>query len=197
MAENQEGRSGEDLTEEASPQRLEDARKKGSVAQSRELSSVTVLMAVSVATFILAPKKAELLTEFMRETFTMNITSRVDFGTSHGPGIYLIKALKVLAAVGLPVCLIGFLSGVVSSFAQIGVIFSWDPLTPDFNRINPLQGFQRLISFKQIMESVRLLLKTVIVLAVSYTLLKPEILSSISNFGLGPDSNEESLLHEW
>ena len=140
MAENQEGRSGEDLTEEASPQRLEDARKKGSVAQSREISSLAVLMAVSVATFTLAPKMSETLTEFMRETFGTNITSRMDFGIAPGPGIYLVKALKVLTAVGLPVCVIGFVFGVLSSLAQIGVIFSWDPLMPDFNRINPLEG---------------------------------------------------------
>ena len=49
MAENQEGRSNEDLTEEASPYRLEEYRRKGMVAQSREVTALLALLATGAA----------------------------------------------------------------------------------------------------------------------------------------------------
>ena len=46
------------------------------------------------------------------------------------------RAMKLLAAIGLPVCLAGFFLGIFGSFAQIGSIFSTEPLTPDPRKVS-------------------------------------------------------------
>ncbi len=178
MAEGGEDRSREDLTEEVSPYRLEEYRRKGMVAQSREVSGLVALLATGATMYALSPSMGKQLAEFMREVFRTDLSARVDLSGNHVLHGYLVKALGILAFIGLPVGLAGFVMGGFSSFAQIGSIFSTDPLTPDLNKINPLEGWKRILSKKQAVEAVRILVKLVAVLAVCYGLFKTQILQS-------------------
>ncbi len=178
MAESQEDRSRDDLTEEASSYRIEEFRSKGMVAQSRELVSLAVVVSACVAAYLLSPRFAISMSDFMREVFRTDLSSRVDLGAPHIMRGYLNRALTLMMMMGLPICGAGFVFGVIASFAQIGPIFSFDPIQPDFEKINPIQGFQRLFSKKQGIEAVRLIIKMAIVLSVSYSLVKAEVLVS-------------------
>jgi flagellar biosynthesis protein FlhB len=59
MAEDNEDRSTEDLSEEASPYRLEEFRRKGQVSQSKELVALGVAIACGLTMFSLAPSMAK------------------------------------------------------------------------------------------------------------------------------------------
>ena len=195
MAEQQEDRSREDLTEEASPYRIEEFRRKGQVAQSKELSGLVALLAAGVATYSLSPQMGGQLAEFMREVFRADLSAKVDLGQGHIVGDYFMKALRVLGASALPICLIGFFLGVVGSFAQIGSIFSLDPLTPDWSRLSPLKGLQRIISLRQLMDSFRLIFKMVVTLTIAYALIKTEVLISPSHLNQTPmDTDRKSVV---
>jgi flagellar biosynthetic protein FlhB len=186
MAENQEDRSREDLTEEASPQRLEEFRQKGQVAQSREVTGLVALLAAGAAAYAMSPRMGAELAEFMREVFRTDLSARMDLGGTHVLRTLFERALYLMAGIGLPVCVAGFVFGVISSFTQVGSIFSWDPVTPDFNKINPLAGLQRLISLRQGVESLRMVFKMVVICAVAYALVKTEVLRSPSYVGVEP-----------
>jgi flagellar biosynthetic protein FlhB len=84
--------------------------------------------------------------------------------------------------VGFPVCIAGFLAGVSASFGQTGSIFSLEPLNPDLNRLDPIQGLQRLFSPRQLLEGLRVILKATVVIAVAYSLVKTEVLVAPSHF---------------
>ncbi len=183
MAENQEDRSQEDLTEEASPYRLEEYRRKGIVAQSRELSGLAALLATGIATYSLFVKFAVEISEFTREVFRTDLSSKLDLGsakTAHG---YFVKAIEIMFSIGGPICGIGFIAGILGSYVQIGSIFSFEPLTPDLDKLNPIQGLQKMISMKQFYDGLRLMFKMIVVLAVSFYLLKSEILAAPTHFG--------------
>ncbi len=180
MAENQEDRSREDLTEEASPHRIEEYRDKGSVAQSREVAGLAVLIAACVTAYTMSPHFGEQLGDFMKEVFRTDLSSRVDLGAPNIVRSYLMKAVGLMISVGFPICGAGFVLGVLASFVQTGPIFSIDPIMPDFGKINPISGFQRLFSMKQVVEGLRLIGKMSIVLVVSYMLIKAEVISSPS-----------------
>ncbi len=186
MAENQEDRSREDLTEEASPHRIEEYRRKGMVAQSRDVSSIAVLLATGVAIYALSPQFGNQVIEFMREVFRTDLSARVDLGAPHIAKNYLLKSLWIIASMGLPICCAGFVFGVLSSFVQIGVIFSTEPLTPDLEKINPLQGLQKLLSTKLLIDGLRIIIKMIIVLSIGYYLVKSEILISPVHMGGEP-----------
>jgi flagellar biosynthetic protein FlhB len=175
---DQGDRSSEDLTDEVSSYRLEEFREKGQVSQSRELTGLVVLLATGMTALSLGGDFAEKMVLYMREAFHADLSARMNFGSNDTTSAALMKALKLVATVGLPVSVVGFLVGIVSSFAQIGAIFSTDPITPDFSKIDPLKGIQRLLSMKQVIEGARLLLKAVVVLFVVYSLVKTEILGS-------------------
>jgi flagellar biosynthetic protein FlhB len=188
VAENEE-RSGEDLTEEASQHRLEEYRRKGQVAQSKELTSLLALLAAAVTTYMMAPKMGMQMAEFMREVFKSDFSSKVDLSSGDAARSVLMKALHIIAGIGLPICLAGFVFGIIGSIAQIRNIFSFDPLTPDLNKINPLQGLQRLISKRSALDGLRLIIKTVVAVFVAYSLVKSEVLSSPAQL-----ANEPSML---
>lgn len=183
MADGQEDRSREDLTEDASPARIEEYRRKGQVAQSREVSALFAFLATAVTTYLMAPRLGMQLGEFMREVFRTDLSSRVDLGGTHILANYLIRSVKIAAAVGLPIGFLGFFFGAVGSFIQIGSIFSMDPLTPDLGKINPLTGWKRVVSMKQGIDGLKMIFKMSILIAVAYGLVKAEVMASPAQLG--------------
>ncbi|MBI2712384.1 MAG: flagellar biosynthesis protein FlhB [Bdellovibrio sp.] len=182
MAENEE-RSREDLTEEASPFRVEEYRRKGMVAQSREVSSMVALFAAVVAGYLYAPSFAAQAKDFMESIFRMDFSSKFDLSSGSVMRQVLIKSLLVMASLGLPICIAGFIMGVIGSLAQVGAIFTLEPLQPDFQKINPLAGFKRLVSMKQLYETVRTLVKVVFFLAAAFFLIRSEVIRAPAHAG--------------
>lgn len=148
------------------------------VAQSKELSNLIALGAAFVALYFYAPSILNQLVEYMREVFKMDFSSRQDLSDVSMVGRMLYRGLGVLAAVCIPVGLAAMFFGVITSFSQIGSIFSFDPLQPDFSKIDPLKGAQRLFSLRQLWETLRLILKISATGAVAYAIVKAELFSS-------------------
>lgn len=186
MAENQQDRSRDDLTEEASPFRLEEMRRKGQVAQSREVTGLLALFAAGVTAYALTPKMGAELAEFMQETFRTDLSSRLDLAGTHVMAGVFFKAMRIMTLVGLPVCIAGFVFGVLGSVGQVGAIFSGDPLTPDLEKINPLSGLRRMFSQRHAIEGQRLIFKMTVVVSVAYALVKAEVLSAPAQMGAEP-----------
>ncbi len=186
MEENKEDRSREDLTEEASPYRIEEFRRKGIVAQSRELSGLVGLFAVVIMIYMMAPQIIADLAEFMREMFRIDQVAKQDFVQTQAFKNYLSKTLSVILALGFPVCIVGFVVGAITSFSQIGSIFSFDPIQPDISKLNPIQGLKKMLSLKQLMDALRLIVKMLAVILISYFLIKSQIFSSIGFIGMDP-----------
>lgn len=175
MAENNEDRNLEDLSEQASPYRLEEQRKKGQVAQSKELVALGVAMASGLALFSLAPGMAEEIIKLMKEAFTQDLLIKPGEKMEAIAGARLLQALKVIAGIGLPITLIGFVLGIAGHLGQIGFLFTSEPLMPDFEKINPLKGLTRIFSVRNLVESARVVIKGIILCFTAYTILKAAI----------------------
>jgi flagellar biosynthetic protein FlhB len=175
MAEGQEERDTEDLSDEASPYRAEEFRRKGQVAQSREVSGLVALLAAGGALWVLSPSMGAQLAEFMREMFGA-IAAKPDLTTAEAIRNVFWKCLKVGALLTLPIAGFGFALGALGSFAQIGSVFSTEPLTPDLNKIDPVQGAKRLFSMRTLIEGLRLVAKMAIILSVAWAALKSDVL---------------------
>ena len=178
MAENGQDRDTEDLSEEISQQRLEDFRRKGQVSQSKELAALAAMAAASAVAYGMSPQFGGHMAEFMREIFHADIIAKTDLNQSGVLGNYMMKALKLASFIVLPIAAAGFVCGALGSFVQIGSIFSWDPLQPDVNKINPMSGVQRLFSMRHLQETGVILVKATAILAIVYFAIKKEILGS-------------------
>jgi flagellar biosynthesis protein FlhB len=195
VAENQEDRSREDLTEEASPHRIEEYRKRGQVAQSREVTALLALLAAGVTLYLTSPQMGLQMSQFMREVFRTDLSSRADLASHVVLSGYFMKALKIMILATLPVAAAGFVMGAVGSFMQIGSIFSWDPVTPDLSKADPIAGLKRMFSMKQALDGVRMTLKTVAVLLVSVSLVKSEAFRSARTLELEAGSMFQAYGH--
>ncbi len=162
---------GDDKTEKATPKKKSDARKKGQVFQSREMSAslILVLMVVSINAF--GSIIYEQITQYMKKAFTeyLTMTDAID------PGILaklFIDGLLVLAKTTLPLLLIAALAAFIVGYAQVGFLFTLETLKPKGNRINPFSGFKRIFSMRSIVELVKSIIKILIVGWVAYSYLK-------------------------
>lgn len=178
MAENNEDRNTEDLSDEASPHRIEEMRRKGQVAQSRELTGLLALLAAAVTTYVMSPSLGKDIAAFMQEVFRTDLSARANLGDASIAGQYMWKALRLMILLCIPVSVAGFILGVAGSLMQIGGIFSWDPITPDLKKIDPISGFKRIFSVKSLIDGGRLILKAVAVIAVAYFVMRDQVLGS-------------------
>lgn len=178
MASEQDDRQREDLSDEASPYRLEEYRRKGRVAQSRELTGLIALFASGTALYAVSPHFAQQFSEFMRDSLRADLFARESLDASPTLGAYLVRALRLIALIGLPVAVAGLVLGVAGSFAQIGSVFSSEPLTPDFSKINPIKGLARYFSLRFVLDGLRLVLRGGAVGIVAYVLLKAKVFES-------------------
>lgn len=178
MAEKQDDRQSEDLLDEPSQTKIDELREKGQVSQSRELTGLFAIMACAAALYAFSPAIARDMFEYMREIFRVDETARLNLTSNAVLGDTLMKALKLMAFIGLPISIAGFISGVLGSFIQVGSIFSLDPLQPSMSKINPISGMARLFSMKHLMDSARVILKVTIASFVAYGLVKTEVFTS-------------------
>lgn len=146
----------QEKTEEATPKRKEEARKKGQVAKSNEISSAFVILSAFLALKMLGPYMYDVLVSYMRLMFTNMTTS--DFTINQVYLLILQLGVVFLKAV-LPVMLTVLVISLAVNILQVGFVLSFEPLMPQLDRINPVKGFQRLFSLRSIVEMVKSLLK--------------------------------------
>lgn len=176
MADNKENdQSREDLSDEPSQHRIDEFRKKGQVVQSRELASLLALLAAAGVLYFSSPKMGVEYSAFLKEVLQGDFTSHFDLSSGDSLEQLLWKTLKVGGLLLFPVAFAGFVFGIIGSFAQVGSIFSTDPITPDFEKINPIKGIQRFFSMKRFYDSLRIIFKFCFLIFITYTVIKSQL----------------------
>lgn len=162
----------DEKTEEPSQYRIDESRKKGEVAVSKELSSV-MLLSGSLLTLVLSGV-------FVFEQFTEYIDwlYRLDFKhiyTAKKFGdVITTTAWTLVKCVG-PFFAASACIGFLSTFVQIGFLYSPEILEAKFERLNPMQGFQRLMSTKALIEAVKGVFKFTVIIFITYSVMKNNI----------------------
>lgn len=149
-------------TEEATPKKREDARQKGQIPKSQELSTAILLLGGALVVSILSPGLAGML----RSIFEFGIVAS-GAGTLDGPSaIALVQTIgwKMLAGLGTFLVAMAGL-GVFINGVQAQGVLSAQPLAPDWKRIDPMTNGKRLLGSEPWVELIKSLLK---LLAVGY-----------------------------
>jgi flagellar biosynthetic protein FlhB len=143
-------------SEPATPFKLKEARDRGLVAKSPELNGIAALLAFVA---LLAAAGPALLQRQLRVDAAL-------LGRAYLPGFSESSAASLLGALLLetlmllaPVFAALLAAGLVASLLQTGPVFSFQPLKPDFDRVNPVAGLKRLFSRRLLFELVKGLLK--------------------------------------
>lgn len=168
MAESEQ----EERSEEATQQRREDFRRRGQVAQTRELGSVFMLLTSVIAIWLLG---RFFLTQ-MNEIFTQSLSTYLVASARDGDWVAAIKfaGSKTLLVVA-PIFAIMWLVGFSSSLVQIGFLHNEEALNFDFNRLNPFEGIKKVLSLRAQIEGLKALLKVGVIGFVAAMILKSEV----------------------
>lgn len=169
-----DGQGGE-KTEPATPKKLEDARKEGQVAKSKEIANGLGLIALFlVLKFWVAGMGKQFLGLFSRIYNRIPEVTGLYGGTSPIKdvsgllGNSLLNVLIILA----PFLIVAFVVAFVCDLAQVKWKPSWKIIKPKFKKLNPLNGFKRIFSANSLVELVKSLLKIFLIAYVSYSYLK-------------------------
>jgi len=158
----------EERTEPASPRRREEARERGQVARSADLSSAVILLAAVLALqFLGRPLIGGIFASAVSVLEGLALVEGDPSGllTQFG-GAFAAVLLGFLPFVGIVLA-----AALAANLVQVGFLFTAKPLAPDLDRINPVSGLGRLLSVRGLLRLVAGLLKLAVVgLVVFWTL---------------------------
>ncbi len=161
----------QEKTEEATPQRREEFRKQGQVAQTRELSSALALFGLSLVLYFMGRLFVEQFFSIYNELYTTQLLATIKSGDILPALIYSMKKILLLS---FPVFLTMFVFGIASSVLQVGFMFTSETLTPNLKKVNPLEGLKRMFSMKALVEGIKAVFKFSLVAIIIYSVLKNE-----------------------
>ncbi|HYD79879.1 MAG TPA: flagellar biosynthesis protein FlhB [Paucimonas sp.] len=159
----------QERNEAATPYKLKEAQKRGQTAKSQEATFVAVLAAFVGVVFAAGPSIAQRELTVMQALFTQ--AGRADW-TANGTFDWLLGVVRESLLILGPVLFAVAAAAILVNFIQVGPIFSFKPVTPDWERLNPAAGFKRLFSIRMVYEAFKGLLKLAIVSCVLWFALK-------------------------
>ena len=157
-------------THKPTPKKLRDAREKGQVAKSKEISTCATIVVLFGYLWVFSK-------HYMSHISQIMITP-VAYYDSNFSWAYIECAKKVgreLILLSIPFALCAMVVTVLSYMLQFGVIFAAEPIKPDFNRINPVEGFRQIFSWKSLLELIKSVLKIVLVGGILYYIIKSNV----------------------
>lgn len=162
----------QEKTEQATPRKRSEARKKGQVGKSREIPSVAVLLAGLSTLYLFGAYMYNHIKSLMQDTFSMVAAPNQGLAEFLVLGNIVIERFIVMV---LPVMIAVFVTAILSNVLQIGFMLSWESVTPKLSKISPIKGIQRLFSKQTIMELFKSLAKLALVGVIAYVTVKGEM----------------------
>lgn len=177
----------------ASERKLQKAREDGQGARSRDLSHLAILGAGAGCLLMLAPPLMDHMQRAMGQQLAF------DAATVMAPGT-MFKRLQDMMVLGLMASSVfAILTGaaaVISAIAAGGWILSLKPITPQFNRLNPISGVANLFSKQQMATVAKMVLMTVILSYVAWKYMGSSI-DTVAMLVLQPSPMAIRQLADW
>jgi flagellar biosynthesis protein FlhB len=158
-----ESEMGGERTEEPSQRRLQEARERGQIPRSRELTNFATMIGGSAALVAIGGTVAAHLSQLMRRSLSIDVKSlrSTDSMTASLGDACISAVTAILPVFGTLICMV-----LLASVILGGWNFSSKALTPDFSRLSPLSGIKRLFGLHGVSELAKALLKCLVVSAV-------------------------------
>ncbi len=168
--------SRDDRTEAPTPRRRQEARGRGQVARSHDLTAAMLLLAGFISIRLLGPPLWHSLLLILETALSSDSAHDQDdlYPFVLSVAVELSKRLAPIVLIGLAVVLATLLG-------QVGWLFTWEPLTPSLSKINPLAGLQRLFSIRSTVSALTNVVKLVVIGTVAYVTLSHAAAGIISS----------------
>ncbi len=168
-------------TEKATPKKLKDARKKGQVAKSQDFPSAFTFVVSISAVLLTTSHLYQMLGGYIVSMFKMSGNHNLDMQSS-APGI-MSEAIMVIFNTSMPIMVLTSMVGVLVSFLIVGPLFTFESMTPDIKKLNPVTNLKNIFKFKTVFELLKSILKITGAVILIYSVVHssiPEIVSTAS-----------------
>ena len=184
-----ESSTGQEKTEDPTAKKISDAREKGNVARSRELTTTVMMLSSAVGLLLFGPTIVAGISLVMKNSFT--IKRAHVFDTFYMLDTFLDSVSQMLIALA-PFLFMLVIAAIVGSIMLSGWNFSVKALAVKFSKLNPLSGMKRIVGPQGAMELGKALAKFVVILGVGifilYSTSKPVL-------GLGLEPVKQAIAH--
>jgi len=163
-----ETETGQERTEQATPKRRQEARRKGQIPRSRELNTLAMTLSSAVALVVMGDYLMAHFGDLLRQGLTLD--RRLIFDP-HGALEALGRALVAGLVMLVPFFALNLVVAVLSSISLGGWSFSTEALAPKLSKMSPIKGLKRMFALRGLMELGKALAKFLLVGAVGTALL--------------------------
>ncbi|MRW94189.1 flagellar type III secretion system protein FlhB [Duganella sp. FT80W] len=161
-----------DRSEQATPHKLQEARKQGSVARSNDFNAMAMMAALMVTVYAVGWDALRQMLVLQQKILA---SARHRQWSVEAVAAWLGQLLSAGLQVLAPLFLTLVVTAVLTNLIQTGPIFSLHPLKPDLQRLNPVSGFKRIFAMRTLFESAKSIIKLVILSLVVYMLVRGAI----------------------
>lgn len=152
-------------TEKATPKKIQDARKKGQIAKSADLTSAVSFIVFALLGTFFGTYFFQKSFLFLRKVFSDGLTTTGLEENLSNLGMRMLVYFFILAG---PFLAIGFLASLIGAGAQTKFLFSSEALKPDIKKMNPIEGFKNLFSKKALVSLVKNVAKLTLVFFLAF-----------------------------
>lgn len=171
--------SKDSKTEKPTPHRLREVRKKGQVAQSKEITSVFIMLFATIYFWV---AWEGLLEKFKQLMSFPSIIYEEGFVVAM-EAMWIYTKQEFIYPVILPFSVFMMFAGILGNILQFGIIFSFEPIKPTLDKINPIKGVERIFSVKQLVKVVFSILKVIVATIIIYFLVRMTIFNFMHDVG--------------
>ena len=173
----------EDTQFDATPRKLEQARKEGQVVKSKDFSTAVSLLILFSVIFGLAPFIWNQIVQVFTLLYEQIPNAHVD---KIGYMYVLLIAAKGAALIIGPILAIAWFVAVMADFIQVGPLIAVAPLVPKLDKLNPTKYFKNIVSIKTLFELFKNIVKVIILGYIGWMVYKDHIetilmLASVDN----------------
>ena len=156
-----------DKTEKPTPKKLQDARKKGDISKSKDVTSTAGLLVLLALAAMALPLIGGRLSALVDASFA--VVHEPFSAAAPRLGYMALQTLLMLVGlVAMPVAIVG----VLIEFLQAGPVLTIEKLKPKMENMNPAKGFKRIFSMDNLVEFVKSILKTAVVGVIAWLSMK-------------------------
>ena len=161
-------------SEEATAKKKQEARKKGQVAQSQEVSTAFILVGVFFAMGIFASWLFTGVTNVLGHSFVSINAANYVFSTEFmvGYGTFLLGQGLLATA---PIMGVSMLLGIVANLIQVGWRPTWEPLRPKLSKMSPKNGLKKMFGIQALVNLAKALFKFGIILLILINIANREV----------------------
>jgi flagellar biosynthetic protein FlhB len=173
----------QERTEQATPKRREEARKRGQVARSVDLASAGLILGSALALFFMGPMVVARSRETIIQAWTTLSTEPI---TQQSLFLLMQEGMGTALAILLPIVVFLSGAGILSHVLQYGLLWAPEQLAPELSRIDPIEGFKRIFSVRALVNFVKTIFKFSLLATVTYYVIRGQMPAVVTSIQMEP-----------